>query len=403
MTFRYTYFSILSFFLLIGLSTIVYGQQSAVLVKSTMYPFKGWYGSHGGNHTISIGSKTITKSSNTSDQNEIEFDFLFIDDSENPNYINCKGSTAGNYNGDCKIGKSPDPPYNIFYDKLSFDEGYFEGCIGESEIYGIHINQTDIEPKCAEDLISLKYGWNWDYQFDSGSWIPFDSQYQDQRTISFKLKDLSGFANKSIVRFRTRYQNQITNTITYSIIGCSPELAVNPPKTDSTRCKNDPSGSVTLEFKTPLKDGDKFLFNIWNSGVPTSKFVKQIDMINNTYTWKGLAEGTYTMKYQAQSDSNNNEDVGSSVITTYTFTIGSPAALKSIFEIPKNPLCHDGNGSVTIVANGGTAPYYYILDNAKENINGQQVPKKILITNPIELSSGNYNIKVVDNNGCIEK
>jgi len=259
---------------------------------------------------------------------------------------------------------------------------------------------------CDKIKIEAPEGYNsefyyWKYKVGNGNWTNI-SAFNGNNILEIAISDLAGASINTNINFQL-INCKSSDIKTYNIIGCSPELAVNPPKTDSTRCKNDPSGSVTLEFKTPLKDGDKFLFNIWDAGgVPTSKFVIKDSIKDNKYKWKGLAEGTYNMKYQAQNETNNNEDVGSSVISTYTFTIGSPAKLEYEFKDLTAPLCHDGNGSITIVANGGTAPYYYILDNAKENINGQEVPKKILITNPIELSSGNYNIKVVDNNGCIE-
>jgi hypothetical protein len=108
------------------------------------------------------------------------------------------------------------------------------------------------------------------------------------------------------------------------------------------------------------------------------------------------------MKYQAQSTDDNGVDVGLSAITVNPFTIGSPTQL-TFTATPTQPLCSTGNGSINISAIGGTSPYYYILDKQTEIIDGKVIPKKIQIMNPIELTGGDHNIKVVDTNGCIEK
>lgn len=402
MTIKYKHFPLLCFFLFIGINTIVYGQESAVFIKSTMYPFKGWNGSHGGNHTISIGSNIVTKSSNTSNEVEIEYDFLYISDSEDPNYINCKGSTSGNYNGDCNIGKYPNPPYNISYNKLNFDEGYFEGCIGESEIYGIHLPQPSDNQRCINELINLELGWNWQYSYDDINWINFSSEFQEKRLITFKINELASYTGKSNIYFRTGYGIQFTKSIKYDIIGCSPALNGNPIPS-KVKCNGQASGSVTLKFQTNIKPNQQLLLNLFEGTIfRQHKFAQYSDIINNEFPWKDLAEGTYTIKYQAQSNTDMNTTVGSSPVITPSFKIGSPELLK-FTATPIQPLCSTDKGSIEITVIGGTAPYYYILDNATENINGQDVPIKTPISVPVkELTEGNHNIKVVDWNECIQ-
>lgn len=189
-----------------------------------------------------------------------------------------------------------------------------------------------------------------------------------------------------------------SKVITYTVIGCSPELD-GQPVADKTKCKYESSGSVTLKFKTELKDGDKFLFNIFYSS-PAS-FIKSVSatkdqIINNTYIWSGLAEGSYFIKYQSQATTDNNTLVGATAITTDPFVIASPDPLTfSITQL--QPKCHDEQGAIQVGASGGTPPYYYMIDS--ETL----LQKHALTANPIQLSEGNHKITVVDSNSCIEK
>ncbi|SHL18349.1 hypothetical protein [Flavobacterium chilense] len=187
-----------------------------------------------------------------------------------------------------------------------------------------------------------------------------------------------------------------SKVITYTVIGCSPELD-GQPIADKTKCKYESSGSVTLKFKTELKDGDKFLFNIFKNGIfDKSTFVTKDQIINLTYTWSGLAEGSYFIKYQSQTTTDSNTIVGATAITTDPFVVGSPDPLT--FTITQlQPKCHDEQGAVQISASGGTSPYYYMIDS--ETL----LQKHPLTANPIQLSEGPHKITVVDSNSCIEK
>ena len=394
---------IIIFFIFFLTSLIAHAQdfEYGILVKSKINPRSVWpSGENNGIHNIMTGSVGCTIEFESQFDNDYKYCFFYVTD-EPSEIIFTEIQSSSEL---CGFTRTIIP-----YNKKTFQITPVMGCFADSEIIGIHLPEPGADSNhCLDDIISLQNGWNWEYQYNSDVWKAFPAEFQDKKEITFKIKDLEGYEGKTNIHFRTGYKTQFTNTITYNIIGCSPELAVNPPKTGSTRCKNDPSGSVTLEFKTPLKDGDKFLFNIWNSGVPTSKFVEQKDIINNTYTWKGLAEGTYTMKYQAQSITNINEEVGSSVITTYTFTIGSPAKLESEFKYLTDPLCHDGNGSITIKTTGGTGNYYYKInsDAIKQfdmTTTIDDITKIHWATQTIPLPSSertDYKILITDQEGC---
>jgi hypothetical protein len=76
-------------------------------------------------------------------------------------------------------------------------------------------------------------------------------------------------------------------------------------------------------------------------------------------------------------------------IDTLTFTITQPDSI--VFNVDAHNLsCNNASdGSISIIANGGTSPYAYFLNN----LQGQ---------NPVisNLIAGNYNVSVSDSNGC---
>ena len=155
-------------------------------VISTLSPSRGWDGSHAGSLSLTLGNKSIFKSSSTSDEVEIEYDFFYVTD--NPSKIDYRSATAGNKNDtDCQIKDST--PFNI----ATFSRDAFGGCIGDFEVLSMNIPlpvYPETNQKCVEDIITLKNGWNWQYQFDGAGWAPFPSQFQEKASISFQLKDL---------------------------------------------------------------------------------------------------------------------------------------------------------------------------------------------------------------------
>jgi hypothetical protein len=261
--------TILFFILFLG-SFMMHGQEVGILVKTTLKPFQSWSGSHAASHRMEVGSKTLTKKVNTTNKPVIQYDFFYVND--DPTVINCTGSTAGNKGDtDCKVGLYPDPPYDIPYNKFDFRYSVFFGCIGESEIMGIYIPQPDTNQKCIEDVITLTNGWNWQYKYDDAQWVDFSPQFQGETSISFKIKDLGGYQNKSQIHFHAGYgvgiQAKYTTTRSYDIISCSPPLDGDPVAAD-VKCNNEATGSVTLKFKEELKANNKFLFSIFLNTAP---------------------------------------------------------------------------------------------------------------------------------------
>jgi hypothetical protein len=368
----------------------VYSQESGILIKSTMKSFKGWNGSHSGSHTITVGSNMIIKDVNTTDQSVTEYDFFYVTD--NPSEISCIGSTSGNKDDSNNCSTSKTIPYN----KTSFDKDYFSGCIGSSKIYGIHLPEPDPKNnnRCINDIITFSQGWNWEYQYNADGWKPFPAEFQNNREITFKIKDLGGYEGKTTIHFQTGYKTQFTNTITYNIIPCPPALdPLHPPIAIGETCNKKEDGEITFTFDRPLAVGESFLFtrNPVGANATTSSKPADIEKISDLkYKWKKIAPGTYNFIYQTQFDNGKP----SKEVQGSNFKIEPKPELK-FTATPTQPLCSTGNGSITIAVSGGTSPYYYILD--------KKIETKKEITNPIELSAGNHNIKVEDKNGCVEK
>ncbi|MBF4463902.1 SprB repeat-containing protein [Flavobacterium sp. LC2016-12] len=388
-------------------------QEYGILIKTTFSPSQGWNGSHAGNHTIILGSEQISKGSNTENTEVVEYDFFYVTD--DPNQIKCRSSTAGNKNGqDCKIPFNPNEQYVIIpYNKDNFETAYFGGCFADSEIIGLHIIDpaTEIDPvtglpktkeTCPREILTLKGGWNWQYKLDNGGWQNFPAQYQEKNTISFYVKDLEGYTNQQNIHFRSGYQTMFTNITTYKIVGCSPDLAVNPPATGKVNCFGQSTGSVTLEFnpKPELSSNDKFLITLYttdgtNVAFLEHIFVKKDDLINNSYTWTNRKAGDYIIKYQTQSLSDDSIEIGSSPVVSLTFKIDSSSKF-SYQATPVQPKCNDGDAGILITPSGGTPPYFYFLDDGA-------ISKGF--TDPIVIpiaTDGNHKVKVIDKFGCLE-
>ncbi|HEY4798279.1 MAG TPA: PKD domain-containing protein, partial [Bacteroidia bacterium] len=105
--------------------------------------------------------------------------------------------------------------------------------------------------------------------------------------------------------------------------------------------------------------------------------------VNHSYS----NAGSYTVKIIITNGCGNS--------STYTQTLivngsGGTVLVPSV----TSPTCHNGsNGSASVVVNGGQAPYTYSWTDAI----GQVVSTNISANN---LSSGSYNVNVIDNNGC---
>lgn len=293
----------------------------------------------------------------------------------------------------------------------------------------INIVPPSIDPSCSVLISADNAGfesdiYNWEFQTLTDEWKPLPASFQGKPSFEISLTDLFGansyqYFNKPI-NFRIRYcQTKFTNIVSFTFIPCSPLLEHDPPLVSNPSCTNTATGSIPLKFKSDIKDDEQLLLNLFTNANPAnpeflfSKFVPKSSIINKEYTWTNIGAGNYIIRYQAQKITDNTTNVNSSAVTTEAFSIVNPAKLEFTVSA-NNPLCNNESTTLTIVANGGTPPYFYDdLEGTTEFINGETKIKRIRF-NPSDEKSNKvsipllnpksvYTIKVTDANYCIEK
>ena len=195
-------------------------------------------------------------------------------------------------------------------------------------------------------------------------------------------------------------ENIYSNVANYNITSCSPLLNGDPIAAE-VKCNNEPTGSVILNFKTDINSNQKLLLNLFkDNNFMTHKFVTAAEIINKSFIWTGIAAGSYIIKYQAQTTTDSNTLVGSQPVISPAFTIANVTPLT--FTITAiQPLCTTDKGRIQISASGGTAPYFYVLDNESLANRHSFTGSPYII--PDELSEGDHTVMVVDSHDCIEK
>jgi len=387
----------LFFFIFFLGSLLAHGQtEYAILIRSKINPRSVWpTDDNEGNHYISAGINSCSIDFYGKNDNAYKYCFFYVTGNPSELIFN-EGMGASQICGSIRRTT----PYN----KDTFSYWYFNGCLADSEIMSMHIPEQNITPKCNEDLITLKNGWNWRYQLQGGKWEDFPPQFQAKTSISFKIKDLPGYSNQLSIRFQTGYQGQFTNIVTYIIIPCSPDLS-STSDPNLTVC-NYSNGEVTFTFSRPLENGEKYLFTrtLVGSGFVTSASsndpnVEKISALS--YKWKNIPPGQYEFKYQTQFENNTP----STLSTISKFTIKPQTAL-TFTATAVQPACSTDKGGILISVQGGTSPYFYILNDETESVDGEIVPKKIKLpdSNLIPITKdGDHTVKIVDSFNCEEQ
>lgn len=291
---------------------------------------------------------------------------------------------------ECQIRESVDFDIKTPSDHNSI---FFVGCYANSTFHLIHLSQPEKTQYCPLETIELENGWNWSYKIDDLPWGKFPISYQNNPKIAFKISDLPEYNEKSkIIQIQTGYKTQYTNIITYEIIPCSPKIESISDK-NFTSCIYSKDGNVNIQFKRDLAENESFVFNFYTTDnvlIPNPPV--SYDKNTRMYTFSGLAQGDYYLKYQTfmggQQTSVNEQPYPK-------FTISPPSQFK--FDIIETqPACHNEQGMIKIQASGGTSPYYYSIDSRPEiEFNSS--------TGEIIMPDGVYSVKVTDTKGCIEK
>lgn len=125
-------------------------------------------------------------------------------------------------------------------------------------------------------------------------------------------------------------------------------------------------GDSTASIDLTVSGGTTPYSYLWNTG-------------SNNEDLTNIVGGTYTVQI---TDSNN-------CVHTETFTISQPQAALNATEQITQVLCtNDSTGAISLIVNGGTAPYNYLWSTGST------------AQNPTGMSAGSYSVTVTDINGC---
>jgi hypothetical protein len=115
----------------------------------------------------------------------------------------------------------------------------------------------------------------------------------------------------------------------------------------------------------------------------TSPYTYSLDGINyqSSNTFSGVSAGTYSVKVK---------DAKSCIASVAGVVITQGNAIVANISSKTNAGCNDDNGSITVTATGGTAPYYYILSNGTYQSSGYFQ----------DLAPATYTVWVVDAKQC---
>ncbi len=153
-----------------------------------------------------------------------------------------------------------------------------------------------------------------------------------------------------------------TETVDITIL---PDLIINADSVDIT-CFGDDDGQVIANV---LSGTGPYTYTWDDPGAQT------------TQTVTGLGPNTYTV---IAVDDLGCTGTGSVVVL-------EPTQLVLDSAVTTNASCGVNNGSITFYANGGTPPYQYSIDG------GATFQNQTLFNG---LASNNYNVEVIDDNGC---
>lgn len=156
-----------------------------------------------------------------------------------------------------------------------------------------------------------------------------------------------------------------TNSINVVVSPGQPLAATTTVSNVKCNAAND--GSVTVSLSV--------------TGTPPYQYSLDNITYQSSNIFNGLAAGSYTVYFR-----DNNNCTG-----TQTFTITQPTVLSATVNTQPVKCNGASDGSITVTATGGTAPYQY-------SINGTAYQA----SNSFNVAAGNYTVYIKDNNNCIK-
>ncbi len=249
---------------------------------------------------------------------------------------------------------------------------------------------------CIDDLLPLQaandcFGrtYNWEYTTNlSNAFQSLGVQSSGTNSVNVDLSTFLSNGYTGNVFIRARVNGKFTNTITYTVISCTPGII--SVITTPTTCNNSSDGGFVITFDETLSN-EQILFVLKRdnaSGPIISSFTTTIS--GTTYTWpNALPQGTYYLDYQSTP--------AGSVISYPNISINAPTAVTFTASWTDVDCFGTNTGSISINASGGAGNYQYSINNGSSWLSFSNANSHA-ITN---LSTGNYQVKVRDSNSCV--
>ncbi|CAL2075170.1 hypothetical protein [Tenacibaculum sp. 190524A05c] len=404
---------------------------------------------HANNNSLNISTDkgnvgSTSYFANNSNVGSTYYDFFYLQN--NFNKINIK---VDNYA--IQIASFPDCTYERQREinRADFGKSYlnFSGCSFSQRLYSLHVYDDEDARNngiCFSNNVTLKYGYHWQFKLGAGGWNDFPTEFNNRVTTTFNFEELltkSGINLATIsantVQFRTGFNNQFTNIVTYSIISCSPEF--KGIVTKSPTCNNFEDGSLELKLGRDIETNEKLAVTLFREDITSGDFTiipsngqkfNITSLVGNTdgtfsYFWPAeLPAGKYKLKYQTV---NSATTVSPSSFDSLNFT-GAPFIINSIAPVnfsitnSSNEKCFtvkDGYIDVSATREPGRNLFFQLTkDGTVQVFNGTNWVN-YTGTNPNDsgynpftnetttrinkLSKGDYRIKVRDSEKCYMK
>jgi hypothetical protein len=249
--------------------------------------------------------------------------------------------------------------------------------------------------------------YRWEYSTNSGNtWNTLPAHLinsSNPGTLRISASDLMSeseflnlVGNNTNIQFRIYNPVKSSNIVTLPLRFTSPHIVGVSYEAES--CHNSGDATATLTFERPLLPAEKL--QIFVNGLVSQANADIVLDATNSYTVRGLESGIYNFSLLGSYNSHQ----------TYT---GDPSHSAQV-NIPVRPAlehsftkkdisCYDGeDGQITVSALGGTGQY-----SAELYENGNSSPLRTLQFTASSqavfqrLSSGHYQVRVFDGNGCI--
>jgi hypothetical protein len=321
---------------------------------------------------------------------------------------------------------------------------------------GITVSRIKTTDVCAGEDVELQalipsttqtfpdVAFHWEYSLDNQvTWVDVPANFNNKKIPNFTIYDLLGDDHVNhfgAIDFRIGYAGRpfSANALRINYTPCAP--VVTDVNYQGPKCNGDGIQKLEVFFNDPLNDtkGESLSQLYVRETINNTQPIKTTPMmeVNNitypsrtkTYSYSNFSSFTslengreYEIIYQAQI--NDPHDITKKIqkgvmVSTKKFTYYEPQALT--FEVtPTNPSCNNNNGTVSIIAHGGSGEKYdYFIDsgvkipfssNTIETtsiIDRKQIVTRTGIQNvllPVSDPKKEYSIKVTDTNGCIDK